>query len=207
MHGLTTSYINYLTKTFKKWSIDTVILPWKSSPTDYLGSLWSKPLVRKNILVNLSSKASNEGTVLVLKADGPTWLPAWLVNSEGQKNELSCFDRDHHTDGHKACSINWKNQLHVFGGHTEKRQISRLNGYRLERIGTLPFDHSLGGCSVMANQFIFLCFHWSSDSQYKRCRRSTGPLDVFSEIPLANHNHHKTQPSCSESKSFCLINH
>ena len=38
-----------------------------------------------------------------------------------------------------SCSINWKNQLYIFGGATERRQISRLSGQKLERVGDLPF--------------------------------------------------------------------
>ena len=130
-----------------------------------------------------------------------------LINSEGEQKELSCFERDDNTEAYFSCSINWKNQLHVFGGGSERRQISRLNGYRLTRIGNLDFDHQLGACSVMANQFIFLCFNSYNSTDYKRCRRSTGPLDTFSEIALANHTHQDTKTSCSESKSSCLISH
>ena len=130
-----------------------------------------------------------------------------LINSEGEQKELSCFVQDDKTEARMSCSINWKNELHVFGGWREKRQISRLNGYRLERIGELAFDHYWGACSVMANQFIYLCFNIRDENDLKRCRRSTGPLETFIEISLTNHGHRFTKTSCSESKSSCLICH
>ena len=129
-----------------------------------------------------------------------------LINSAGEQKELSCFERGDITDATYSCLINWKNHLFVFGGWYEKRQISRLSGYRLERIGTLDFDHQYGACSVMANQFVFLCFNLHS-SDHKRCRRSTGPLKPFTEVTLAKHEHSNTQTSCSESKYFCRIGH
>ena len=46
----------------------------------------------------------------------------------------------------------------IFGGHNEERQISRLKGYKLKRIGSLDFEHMFGACSVM-NEEIYLCFN------------------------------------------------
>ena len=158
------------------------------------------------IFVNLVAQAETNGTVLVLNSNGGPWKPAMLVTTEGEQDELSCFQRDDNTEAWEFCSVNWKNQLHVFGGVNEKRQISRLNGHKLERIGTMPFDHNYGGCSVMANQFIFLCFNYGNPNDYKRCRRSTGPLETFSEIPLASYDHRRTQTGCSDSK-FSFISH
>ena len=153
--------------------------------------------------VNLASQAENKGTVLVLNSrDG--WKPAMLLNSEGEQEELACFEQNDNTEAYESCSINWENQLYIFGGRNERRQISRLNGYKVERIGTLPFDQWIGGCTVMANQFIFLCFN-NNYNDYKRCRRSTGPLETFSEVPLAQYSHSDVPPSSSESKSSCLI--
>ena len=135
------------------------------------------------------------------------WKPTLLINSVGEQEELSCFERDSNTDAWYSCSINWENQLHVFGGWNQKRQISRLNGYKFERIGTLPFNHYAGGCGLTHNSFIYLCFNEYGSSDYQRCRRSTGPLDNFTEIPLANYEHRQVTTSSSESKSSCLIPH
>ena len=129
--------------------------------------------------------------------------PALLITSAGEQKELACFQPDKKTEAFGSCSVNWKNQLHIFGGATEYRQISRLSGFKLERIGDLAFDHESGSCSLMANQFIFLCFNYDAND-YKRCRRSTNPLETFEEVSLSNHEHRYTKTGCTDSKSSFL---
>ena len=129
------------------------------------------------------------------------WKPAMLLNSESEQEVLACFERDQETAAYFSCSINWNNQLFIFGGHLTKhrRQISRLTGHKLEKVGSLNFEHRQGSCSVMANKVIYLCFGlYSDDSQ--RCRRSTGPLEQFSEVALSTYDHAHTQTSCSDCK-------
>ena len=105
--------------------------------------------------------------------------PALLITSAGEQKELACFQPDKKTEAFGSCSVNWKNQLHIFGGATEYRQISRLSGFKLERIGDLAFDHESGSCSLMANQFIFYVLigmitsyadgqlvHWRTSQKY-----------------------------------------
>ena len=101
-----------------------------------------------------------EKSVLVLNSKFG-WNPAILIDSNGNKEELTCFERDSETEASGSCSINWHNQMIIFGGHNEQRQISRLDDYKLKRIGSLDFDHENGACSVM-NGEIYLCFHWFS---------------------------------------------
>ena len=137
-------------------------------------------------------------TILALSSRNG-WQPAILLNTAGEQEELSCFERDDTTQAEFSCTVNWKNQLFIFGGRSEKRQISRLTGHRLKRVGNLTFDFYDGACDVMANQYLFLCF--GDDSKdYKQCRRSTGPLEHFSKIELSNRNHLRIQISCSDSK-------
>ena len=151
---------------------------------------------------------------MILSSNGG-WNPAYQLNSVGEQEELTCFKRDEvTTEAHYSCSINWKNQYYVLGGNNQKRQISRLSGSKLERIGNLAFDHKSGACSVMANQFIFMCFD-ESDSKnindgIRRCRRSTGSgrgnlLGKFTEVALSSHHHRRIQISCSDSKSPSLL--
>ena len=45
------------------------------------------------------------------------------------------FEKDESVDAEGTCMINWDNQVYAFGGGREKRQISRVNGNKLERIG------------------------------------------------------------------------
>ena len=144
-------------------------------------------------------------TAKVLILAGTTnWEPAMLINSNGEQEQLGCFQHDSNTQAYWACSVQWQNQMYIFGGSvsTTKRQISRLFGYKVERVGSLSFDYSNGGCSAMNNQYIFLCF---SNGDYRRCRRSTGPMNIFSEVALSNHNHQATKTSCTNSKSHLPI--
>ena len=90
------------------------------------------------------------------------WRPAVVISPNGTKEELNCFKHDSNTEARGSCSINWKNQMIIFGGMHETKQISRLDGFSLFRIGNLDFDHYYGACSVMKKDFIFLCFDsWS----------------------------------------------
>ena len=123
-----------------------------------------------------------------------------LVNSAGEQKELTCFEPDSNTEAFLSCSITWNNQLFIFGGKHEKRQISKLTGHKLQRVGDLDFDHYFGSCSVMGNKYIFLCFNDLDSNDWKRCRRSTGPLEQFSEVALSTHNHRNIQTSSSDSK-------
>ena len=145
-------------------------------------------------------EAKKKRTVLVL-AQFSDWLPAMLITTDGQQEELACFKKDDNTEAYNACSIIWKNQFFVFGGLKEKQQISRLSGYKLKRIGQLDFDHVSGACSVMANQFIFLCFN-NAFHDNKLCWRSTGPLATFEAEPDSFNHHKRTKTSCSDSELF-----
>ena len=135
------------------------------------------------------------------------WLPAMLLKPDGQQEEWKCFEKDLTKEIYLSCSVNWQNQLYIFGGESQKRQILRLTGHKLEYAGQLSFDHKMGACSVMADQYIFLCFGTTpffADSN--RCRRSTGPLNQFTDIALSTYDHGLTQTSCSESKYKKLFN-
>ena len=123
-----------------------------------------------------------------------------LINSTGEQKELACFQPGENTEAFYSCSIQWKNLLHIFGGLNEKRQISRLTGHKLERVGSLAFDLTGGACNVMANQYILLCFNLNGGS--KLCRRSTDPLKTFTEEPLSNHEHRYARTGCTNSKYF-----
>ena len=126
-----------------------------------------------------------------------------LVNSAGGQEELTCFEREDTTDAWNSCFVNWQNELFVFGGYYERRQISRLSGHKLKRVGDLNFDLRGGACSIMQNT-LYICF---DHKDAKRCRRSTGPLDQFSEIALSTHDHQWIQTSCSNSEFFFYSSH
>ena len=72
---------------------------------------------------------------------------AYSINLSGGYEQLD-FDFGYGTDVEKSCSLQWQNQYYVFGGHNEKRQVSMVNGNRLERKATLDFNLNAGGCTA-----------------------------------------------------------
>ena len=84
-------------------------------------------------MTNSAAEPANNTThLLVIASDydwknyQKPWKPAILITQAGEKRELSCFEKDFITEAQWSCSISWENQLYVFGGASETRQISRL---------------------------------------------------------------------------------
>ena len=102
------------------------------------------------------------------------------------------------TDVDSSCSMQWKNQMVVFGGRNEKRQISEVTSCGLNRIGTLSFDLREGACANMNDQTIFLCFDWDSTEV---CRSGDGPLGAFMKIVESHFHHYSTRTTANISKS------
>ena len=67
------------------------------------------------------------------------WKPSLLVNSAGEQEKLKCLELKASMDAHSSCSVNWKNQLFIFGGEM-KRQI--IKGVPVEIDDTV--DHFRG---------------------------------------------------------------
>ena len=86
--------------------------------------------------------------------------------------------------------MKYKNQFYVFGGAItyggDRRQISRLEGCSLQRIGTLAFDHHYGACTGVNDERIYLCFDYYSS---KVCRHAENPLDTFTEAASSVYDH------------------
>ena len=98
------------------------------------------------------------------------------------------FGKD--TEVRRSCSAQWKNVYYVFGGAKYKRQVSSMTGNRLERKATLSFDFSRGGCTVMNEETIVLCFH---DAESDVCWQSNNPLGTFTKLPKSKHKHWGTR--------------
>ena len=130
-----------------------------------------------------------------------SWKPEILLDSNGRQDALGCFTHDQNAEAGCSCSVTWKNQLFIFGGDKNKRQISKLVGYNLKVIGSLPFDHEWATCTNMADKKLFLCFN-SVSSDAKKCRWTNEPLGDFEQATLANYYHHRTRISSSEGKFF-----
>ena len=92
-----------------------------------------------------------------------------------------------------------RNEIIVFGGETQKRQISKLIDCRLKNIGQLNFDHAYGACANIADQLIYLCFNWN-ETDRRKCRFGLYPRDDFQEIDKSVHNHDHIRLGASESE-------
>jgi len=73
------------------------------------------------------------------------------------------------TDVYESCSVTYQNRFYIFGGHYEKRQISMINGCKLERTGDLNFDFYYGSCGAfsMPEEVVLLCFPATSSDRTK----------------------------------------
>ena len=81
------------------------------------------------------------------------------------------------------------------------RQLSRVNGNRLERMGSLDFDFYAGACAVINDDKVYLCFNYDVyDDSQKLCRFSSRPEENFQEIAKSTHEHGTTSIAASQSK-------
>lgn len=107
-----------------------------------------------------------------------------------------------------SCSITWHGELFIFGGLVlgEMRQISKLNGCSLDRVGSLPFDYYYGACGVIDDEDIYLCFDYYHT---KTCKKASEPLGAFDETNTSINDHSNTRMGGSPGKksyfSFELI--
>ena len=144
-----------------------------------------------------------EKGVLILSTWSSSNVPI-ITNLTGVEITNFDFAYDDETVVLFSCSIVWQNENYVFGGYNKERQIAKIDGCRLRRIGELAFNHEYGGCANVNNEQILLCFHnhVSDFSGMDKCRNSTSPTGVFEEIPRSNFKHQYTKIAASDSKLF-----
>ena len=109
-----------------------------------------------------------------------------MINPLGGYDQLTNFEFGKGTEVQRSCSLQWQNQYYVFGGSNERGQVSIVNGYRLERKATLDFDFTWGGCTVLNQTIIVLCFDMD---EAKTCRQSNNPLGSFTTLPNSTYDH------------------
>ena len=138
-------------------------------------------------------------SVLVLYGPKPATLMNTVLN---YRQTLDCLVTEHSMTGtdypsRSSCSITWQNTLYIFGG-VQKTKIARLDGYRLNYLAKdLGFEHNKGACSVMNDEFIFLCFDYEHT---RTCRRATDPLAHFDKVASAKTHHRLSPTTASPSK-------
>ena len=75
------------------------------------------------------------------------------------------------TDVYEACSLTHRGEMLIFGGATQTKQVSRVSNCQVNRIASLPFIFSRGGCTVFGrNEELMLC---SSYDDSQTCHTAT----------------------------------
>ena len=147
--------------------------------------------------------------VLVLNTKSRTNPPV-LIKSDGHYDTNTFYFRyGKNTTAYYSSSITFKNEFYIFGGNGgQARQISKLVGTEVLRVGTLAFDHYYATSGNIADEIIYLCFHHITEGlpgtgsrELRLCRYATEPIGEYSESPLSNHDHKATRIGCSPSKS------
>ena len=124
-----------------------------------------------------------------------------MLNSHGF--EQLDFEFDFMSESSQSCSLQWQNNHYFFGGTEKRQQVSMVSGNRLKRIGQLSFILEAGGCTVVNQSTIVLCFDLYQDNL---CRWSNSPLGSFTELPKSNHSHRSTRIASFDGKNKILVN-
>ena len=111
----------------------------------------------------------------------------------GETGELSTAFDFNDQEVYKSCGVTHENNLFIYGGHENKRQVLQVINCSLSLIGTTPFDHMYGACDSW-NGIIVLCFSYFD---YKLCRQATTPLGQWSDMTLSKYEHRSTQIASS----------
>ena len=152
---------------------------------------------------------ASQGVIITLNSPDILALNTWIterafsIHSHGGYDKLN-FEYGKETEVHLSCSLQWHNHFYVFGGKTDKttrRQVSMVNGNRLERKATLDFDFQDGGCTVLNKQIIILCFS-RKNREGKVCRQSNKPLGLFTKLPDSNYDHHSIRIASFDGKNM-----
>ena len=124
---------------------------------------------------------------------------AVLISGEGQSQPK--FEYGSETSVYSSCSMTYRNIFYVFGGtDTFKRQVSKLSGNRLERIGDLDFDLHAGACANVNNEYIYLCFSSPDHDELRQCRYSSGVEKTFRKTAKSVDRHESITIAASKSK-------
>ena len=101
-------------------------------------------LVTTTQVTTTTTPAALNTSVLILSRTKPQIIRDALGNVEyaGEDFEFSLGEK---TEVYYSCSLTWRGRFFVFGGNTQKTQMSIINGCRLERVDSLDFDQTYGG--------------------------------------------------------------
>ena len=152
-----------------------------------------------------TTTANPNTSILILSTRYYNTKPV-LTDSTGQTDTNLGFTYDEDAIVHQSCSVTFKNQHFVYGGNDNYsyRQISRIDGCQLRRIGDLSFDLNYATCTTVGNDRIYFCFTEYKSTDRKKCRYATDPEGPFFDIPESNKEHRLTRIAASSSKNSKL---
>jgi hypothetical protein len=115
-----------------------------------------------------------------------------LTDLNGRADQAD-FVYEEQTAVEDSCSVVFNGHAYIYGGSTERRQVSVIDNSRLKRLASLDFDFSWGACTATTDS-IYLCFH-----QYdaRTCRMGHSPTGAFDLISHSNVDHKSIQVSAS----------
>ena len=148
---------------------------------------------------------SERTDVLILSTHPDSKNLPIMTNSAAREDEDFFFELDEKAEVYKSCSLTWQNELHVFGGKSEKTQISKVTSCRLEPIGKLAFNHYYGDCVNVADNKVILCFN-NENGDYNKCRMASSPTGAFSEMALSQYHHRITRIATDDGEFMKLPN-
>ena len=146
----------------------------------------------------LPTTTSRTGSsVLILSTRGGYRAPI-ITDSSGRDDPNFFFRYGEDTSVYGSCSLTFRNQLYVFGGESPfKRQLSKLVGCQLQRVGSLAFDLELGSCASVADSKVYLCFN-SFSSDTKKCRFASDPEASFTAATSSVYEHQQISIAASD---------
>ena len=127
-----------------------------------------------------NSISAERTSMLILSTKKKANYPV-VLNVKGESYRPFNFELGNAVTVSWSCSLTWKNNFYIFGGWGDQnKQISKLVGCKMTRLGSLSFDFYAGGCANMNNRRLFLCFDYSHT---RDCHYADEPESIY----------HKTQ--------------
>ena len=134
--------------------------------------------------------------VLVLNTFKAENVPL-VVDNFGNSREPK-FEMLDETEAYRSCSVTFQNEMWMFGGFTEMRQVSKVVGCTLKRVADLTFDFHEGACTVGRNE-VYLCFdNWQKNG--KKCWKSQNPQGEYARIADTSYEHSEIRIAASNGE-------
>ena len=158
---------------------------------------------------SLTTTSAPGSSVLILNTYLSDNVPV-ITDANGRFDTDLAFELDANLTVYGSCSLTFKNEFYIFGGgenyHQDQewtedmsRQILKVDGCGLRKIGSLPFEHNRGGCAAVGDDKIYLCFgDWESES----CRYASHPTGSFNDVRTGFFEHGSIRIAASKGNIY-----